>query len=206
MEQPDLILRLSVSEGEGDGGGAERLILFVGLQAWTARPRGPRPALVVLCRDGSGLPPPWMTRSAVTRRDVTWLVTLLEAAGFPWRTPRVAPCPARGPSHSRQRIEIEVRRDGRARTLDLTLQHAGFSGPDAWSVRAVLDRLGELAEAAGRPMIRTVLSALAADRSAAGVPARPRAEIPAVDAPWALDRLPGSRGADQRPARSSGGG
>jgi hypothetical protein len=197
MEQPDLILRLLVSET--GAAGAEQLILFAGLQAWTARPHGPRPELVVLCRDQSGLPPPWMTRSAVTRQDVTWLVTLLEAAGFPWRAPRAVPNPGRGASHGRQRIELEVRRNGRARSLDLALQHAGFSGPDAWSVRAVLERLGELAEAAGRPAVRAVLGALTIDPSAAGEPGRPRTEIPAVAGSWAIDPLPESRGPDRRP-------
>jgi hypothetical protein len=197
MEQPDLTLRLLVSEINGTG--AERLILFASLQAWTARPRGPRPEFVVLCRDESGLPPPWMTRSAVTRQDVTWLVTLLEAAGFPWRTPRAAPNPGRGPSRGRQRIELEVRMEGRVKSLELVLQHAGFSGPDAWSVRAVLDRLGELAEAAGRPAVRAVLGALAVDSSAAGERGWPLADLHALENPWAIDPLPESRGPDQRP-------
>jgi hypothetical protein len=197
MEQPDLTLRLLVSEINGNG--AEQLVLFASLQAWTARPSGPRPELVVLCRDESGLPPPWMTRSAVTRQDVNWLVTLLEAAGFPWRTPRAAPNPGRGPSRGRQRIELEVRMEGRVRSLDLVLQHAGFSGPDAWSVRAVLVRLGELAEAAGRPTVHAVLSALAFDPSAAAERGWPRADFHALASPWAIDPLPESRGSDQQP-------
>ena len=89
--------------------------------------------------------------------------------------------------------------EGRVRSLDLVLQHAGFSGPDAWSVRAVLDRLGELAEAAGRPMVRAVLSALAADPSAAGEQGRLRADLQTLASPWAIDPLPESRGPDQQP-------
>jgi len=197
MEQPDLILRLLVSEINGTG--AERLVLFASLQAWTAPPRGPRPEFVVLCRDESGLPPPWMSRSAVTRQDVTWLVTLLEAAGFPWRAPRAAPNPGRGPSRVRQRIELEVRMEGRVRSLNLVLQHAGFSGPDAWSVRAVLDRLGELADAAGRPTVRAVLGALAFDPSATAERGWPRADLPDLASPWAIDPLSESPGPDQWP-------
>jgi hypothetical protein len=197
MEQPDLILRLSVSESALAG--AERLILFANLQGWTARPRGPRPELLMLCRDESGSPPPWITRSAVARQDMTWLVTLLEAAGFPRRAPRVVPNPGRGPSRGRLRIELEVRMDGRTGSLDLALQEAGFSGPDAWSVRAILDRLGELAEAAGRPRIRAVLNALTVDRSPVGERGRPHASIPAVDDSWVIERIPESRGPDQQP-------
>ncbi|HLH29491.1 MAG TPA: hypothetical protein VKW77_11265, partial [Acidimicrobiales bacterium] len=139
-ERVELILRLSVCEGDPAGG--QQMLLFASLQSRLGRGRGPRPELLVLCRDESGTPPPWITRSAVTRRDVAWLKTLLEAAGFPERVPRLAPIPGRGPSRGRRWIDFEVRIGDRARSLSLCLEPAGFSGPDAWLVGAVLERIG----------------------------------------------------------------
>jgi hypothetical protein len=157
----DLILRLSVCEADAAGG--EQMLLFASLQSRSGR--GPRPELLILCRDDSGTPPPWIARSAVSRQDVAWLKTLLEASGFPERTPRLAPIPGRGPSRGRRWIELEVRMDDRPCSLTLCLEPAGFSGPDAWVIAAVLERIGELAEAAGRPSVCALLYDLTAGRS-----------------------------------------
>ena len=153
MEQSELILRLSVSEVSAAR--VERLILFAHLRAGASIPRARRPELLILCRDDSGCPPPWITRSAITDQDTARLVRLLEAAGFPERRPRVKPDP--GPTHSGQRVGLEVSLNGRTRSMKLALEHGGFSGPDAEAVRAVLQRLGELAEAVGRPSVRAIL-------------------------------------------------
>jgi hypothetical protein len=180
IEPVDLILRLSVSESGAAGG--ERLILFASLQSRIGRLHGPRPELLVLCRDGSGLPPPWITKSPVARRDIAWLKVLLMASGFPRRPARLVPARGRGRSSGRRRIELEVRMGDRARALEVALQPAGFSGPDAWLFGAVLDHVGELAEAAGRPMVRAVLKSLNVDRSAVDRWGRSTARVPAVDA------------------------
>jgi hypothetical protein len=189
-ELVDLIVRLSVSEGDVAGG--RRMVLFISLQSRIGRLRAPRPELLVLCRDEAGLPPPWITKSAVTRQDVAWLKTLLEASGLPRRTPRLIPAPRRGPSRVRHWVELEVRMGDQARTLKLCLEPAGFAGPDAWLIAAVLERIGQLAEAAGRPMVRAVLESLAPGRSRvdggagpapASPPERPR-PAPAGGAGW----------------------
>jgi hypothetical protein len=178
-ESVDLILRLSVCESNVAGG--ERMLLFACLQSRIGRVRGPRPELLVLCRDESGTPPPWITRSAVTRQDVAWLKTLLEASGFPRRAPRLVPAPRRGPSRRRW-VELEVRMDDQARSLNLCLEPAGFSGPDAWLVGAVLERIGQLAEGAGRPAVRAALQDLTVDRSRVNGWRQSAARVPAGDA------------------------
>jgi hypothetical protein len=162
-ELVDLIVRLSVSEGDVAGG--RRMVLYISLQSRIGRLRAPRPELLVLCRAEAGLPPPWISKSAVARQDVAWLKTLLEASGMPGRTPRLIPTPRRGPSRGRRWVELEVRMCDQARTLKLCLEPAGFAGPDAWPIAAVLERIGQLAEAAGRPMVRAMLESLAPDRS-----------------------------------------
>ena len=162
MEAVDLILQLSVYERNAAGG--EHILLFASLQSRIGRHRRQGPELLVLCRDGAGLPPPWITKSAVSRRDVDWLKTLLESYGFPRRTSRLFSTPGWGSTRGRLWIELEVRLGDRASSLKLGLQPAGFSGPDARLIGAVLPRLGELAEAAGRPAVRALLQTLTGDR------------------------------------------
>ena len=89
MEQNELILRVSVSEV--DGTGAERLVLFAHLRAGASGPGAGRPELLIMCRDDSGCPPPWITKSAIAAGDAARLVTLLQEAGFAERKPRVTP-------------------------------------------------------------------------------------------------------------------
>ena len=153
MEQSELILRVSVSEVNATG--AERLVLFTHLHVGASGPGAGRAELLIMCRDESGCPPPWITKSAIAGDDAARLVTLLRGTGFAERKPRVTP--ERGQARGGQRVSLEVVLDGRSRTLNLTLAHAGFSGPDAQAVRKVLERLGELAEAAGRPAAREIL-------------------------------------------------
>jgi hypothetical protein len=78
---------------------------------------------------------------------------------------------------------------GRRRSLNLVLEHAGFSGDDAELFRAVLNRLGELAEAAGRPAVRALLDDLVTDRRCCGGPARPRDRLPLRDRIWRREYL-----------------
>jgi hypothetical protein len=157
-ELVDLIVRLSVSEGDAAGG--RRMVLFVSLQSTIGPLGAPRSELLVLCRGEAGLPPPWITKSPVARREIAWLKALLEAAGLPRRTPRLIPTTGRGPSRGRLWVELEVRMGDRSRTLKLCLVPAGFAGPDARLIAAALGCIGELAEAAGRPMVRAVLEGL----------------------------------------------
>jgi hypothetical protein len=177
MEQPDLDLRLSIFEG--NRARIERLILFAHLRAGGDRPHRPYAEFLVLCRDESGCPPPWITRSAVTDRDVAWLVELLGAAGFPGRRPRITP--KRDPLGIGLRLVFDVRLHRRVRSLDLDLESAGVSGPDAGSVRAVLQHLGGLAAAAGRPAVRAVLDRVVRERERGGERWPPHAGIPFGD-------------------------
>jgi hypothetical protein len=180
MEQCDLDLRFSVFEGTTASIG--RVILFGHLRAQTKAAPPPTPQLLLMCRDDSGCPPPWITRSPVTDQDVLRLARLLRAAGFPARGPAIAPNP--GPLGLAQHLSLVVGISGRRRSLNLVLEHAGFSGADAEPFRAVLNRLGELAEAAGRPTVRALLDDLVVDRRCGGGPARPRDGLPLRDRIW----------------------
>jgi hypothetical protein len=87
---------------------------------------------------------------------------MLGAAGFLDRVPHVVA--NKGPLGGGQYVALEVRMHRRTVLLDLLLEYAGFSGEDAEPVRAVLCLLAELAEAAGRPAVRTVVDRLVVDR------------------------------------------
>jgi hypothetical protein len=160
MERSDLDLQFSVCEG--DTASISQLVLFGHLRADVGNPHRPAPELLILCRDDSGCPPPWITKSAVADQDVARLVRLLDAAGFPKRVPRIVP--NRALLCGGQHLALVIRLDGRQRSLNLVLQHAGFSGDDAEPVRSVLHHLGDLAEAAGRPTVRAVMDHLVRDR------------------------------------------
>ncbi len=174
MERSDLDLRFSVFEG--DAASVSRVVLFGHLRAETNDPLVPMPRLLIMCRDDSGCPPPWITQSLVTEQDVARLVRLLRAAGFPWRVPRIVA--QEGPLDVAQHLVLIVGLSGRRRSLNLVLGHAGFSGVDAEPLRAVLSRLGELAAAGGRPAVRAVLEGLVPDRRCSDRPVRPRVGLP----------------------------
>ena len=180
MERSDFNLRFSVVEG--DTASISRLVLFGHLRAETDPPHRPTPELLILCRDDSGCPPPWITQSAVTDQDAVRLVKLLRAAGFPRRAPRIAA--NKGRRDVTQHLALIVEISGRRRSLNLALEHAGFSGVDAEPLRAALSRLGELAEAAGRPAARALLDDLVLERSCFDRPARPRDGLPFRGLSW----------------------
>ena len=169
MERSDLDLRFSVFEG--DAARISRVVLFGHLRADTKAPQGPAPNLLIMCRDDSGCPPPWITQSAVTDQDVERLVRLLSAAGFPSRVPRIVA--HKGRLDVTQHLALVVELSGRRRSLNLALEHAGFSGADAEPFRAVLSRLGELAEAGGRQAVRALLDDLVRDRRCRDRASRP---------------------------------
>jgi hypothetical protein len=171
MERSDLDLRFSVFEG--DAARISRVVLFGHLRAETKGPQGPTPNLLIMCRDDSGCPPPWITQSAVTDQDVDRLVRLLCAAGFPGRVPRIVAHKGQGRLDVTQHLAMAVELSGRRRALNLALEHAGFSGADAEPLRAVLSRLGELAEAGGRQAVRALLDDLVQDRRCRDRAARP---------------------------------
>ena len=162
MERSDLNLQFSVFEG--DTARISRVVLFGHLRAATKDPQGPTPNLLILCRDDSGCAPPWITQSAVTDQDVERLVRLLRAAGFPSGVPRIVAHKGKGRLDVTQHLTLFVELSGRRRSLNLALGHAGFSGADAEPLRAVLGRLGELAEAGGRQAVRALLEDLVRDR------------------------------------------
>src|SRR5262249_52529784 len=87
MERSDLNLQFSVFEG--GAARISRVVLFGPLRAAPQAPHRPTPSLLILCRDASGCPPPWITQSAVTDQEVERLVRLLRSAGFPRRVPRI---------------------------------------------------------------------------------------------------------------------
>jgi hypothetical protein len=171
MERSDLDLQYSVFEG--DGVRISRVVLFGHLRAATKDPHGPTPNLLIMCRDDSGCPPPWITQSAVTDQDVERLVRLLSAAGFPGRAPRIVAHKGKGRLDVTQHLAMVVELSGRRRSLNLALEHAGFSGADAEPLRAVLSRLGELAEAGGRQAVRALLEDLVWDRRCRDRASRP---------------------------------
>jgi hypothetical protein len=202
MERSDLDLRFSVFEGNAVS--LSRLILFGHLRAETKDPHRPMPELLIMCCDDSGCPPPWITRFAVTDQDVVRLVRLLCAAGFPRRVPCIAA--NKGPLGVSQHLALVVGMSGRRRSLNLVLEQAGFAGDDAEPLRAVLSRLGELAETGGRPTVRAVLDDLVMNRSCSDRPERPRNGLPlrgllrrggAVDGPANLALRAGTQDGDR---------
>jgi hypothetical protein len=192
MERSNLDLRFSIFEG--NAASINRLVLFGHLRAEADSPHQPTPKLLIMCRDDSGYPPPWITQSPITDQDVAGLVRLLCAAGFPRRLPRIAT--NKGSLGVSQHLALVVVVSGHRRSLDLVLEHAGFSGDDAEPLRAVLRRLGELAEAAGRPAVRAMFDDLVVGRSGFDRCVQPRDGLPlrsliqrrvyAVDGPASL--------------------
>ena len=108
METRELILRMSVSEVDGTGASGWSSLCTC---APVPPDRSGRPELLIMCRDDSGCPPPWITKSAIADGDAARLLTLLRGAGFPERRPRVTP--ERGPARGGQRVSLEVVLDGR---------------------------------------------------------------------------------------------
>jgi hypothetical protein len=166
----DVDLRLSVFGGSTPSIGA--LVLHARLRASPPGSSAHRPEYLVLWRDGPGGAASWVVQAEVTDQEVLRVVRLLEAAGIPGRTPRVAPNASllgAGPY-----IALEARIRGRVASMNLVLENAGFSGEDAEPLRAVLRRLAELAPPARRPAVQGVVDRLVIDRRLAVGPVRDR--------------------------------
>jgi hypothetical protein len=166
----DVDLRISIFGGSTPSIGA--LLLHARMRASPPGSSAGPPEYLVLWRDGSGGPSSGAVKSEVTEQEVLRLVRLLEAAGIPGRTPRVAPNASllgAGPY-----VALEARIQGQVASMNLVLEDAGFSGEDAEPLRAVLRRLAELAPPGRRAAIRAVMERLAVDRRIVAGPVRAR--------------------------------
>ena len=160
MKRSDLDLRFSVFESTTAC--ISTLLLYTHLRARPRRPRESPPEYLVLYREESACAPGWITTSVVTDQDVLRLETLLVAAGFPRRIPRVAPNTSL--LGGQRFVVLEVKMRGRSVSLNLTLEHAGFSGEDAGPLRAVLHRLAVMAPPDRQPAVQSVMDHLVFDR------------------------------------------
>jgi hypothetical protein len=154
-------LDLRLSAWEGAAGNLGDMVLFCCLLADTHGLEPSSPRLLVLCHDETTPTRLKVSEFAVTEQNTTRLVKLLRAAGFPHRVPCIL-------SNTRssiggQELAVDIRLDGRASSLRLTLEYAGFSGVDAGPLRTALLRIAELAAAAGRPAARTIIERLVLD-------------------------------------------
>jgi hypothetical protein len=166
VERPTLDLRFSVYAGTKRNGAIP--VLYTQLRSPGEDQPGHPSELVVLCRDESGLPPPWITTSAVEDHQVLRLETLVLEAGFPARTPRiVANRGKRGGMW--EYTELDVQLLGRSASWFFFWEGAGFSGDDAGALRELLELLGNMAEAGGRPAVSTFVNRFIHDPSRMGV-------------------------------------
>jgi hypothetical protein len=124
--------------------------------------------LVLLCHEDSGIPAPWISRLTVNRQDVVWLRALAFLAGFLTRRPRVI---TKGPKLAAERksIMLEVRLGEARECWSLVSNGSGFVGADSEPLRELLELLGDLAQAGGRPAIHAVLKGLAGEPATSGV-------------------------------------
>jgi hypothetical protein len=162
----DLDLQVSVFDGPSPSISA--LMLYARLRSAPDGSSVDSSEYSILCRDASCSHPFGISKSEVTAQEVARLLTLLDAAGLPRRAPRVVAnesllCDA-------PYLALEARIRGRASSLSLSLQSAGFSGEDAEPLRAVLVRLVELTPAGRRSTVRDVVGRLVIDRALAVSP------------------------------------
>ncbi len=124
--------------------------------------------LVLLCSEESGIPPPWISRLTVNRHDVVWLQALAFLAGFPTRRPRVIGNKAKLAAE-RKSIVLEVCLGEVRACWSFATAGSGFVGADSEPLRKLLELLGNLAQAGGRPTIHAVLKDLAGEPATSGV-------------------------------------
>jgi hypothetical protein len=166
MKPSALDLRISLYAGPSSRFGA--VILFGHIRAQDhGSPEHPLEFLV-LCRDESGLPPAWISKAELTDHEIPRLESLLCEAGFPRRVPCVVA--NKGPlDGGRFYGALDVRLLGRSASWSFLSEGAGFSGADAEPIQALLQLLGELAEAGGRPAFHAVVSRLVRRRASGAV-------------------------------------
>jgi hypothetical protein len=160
MQRSDLDLRFSIFEGDAPGIGT--LVLYIRLCAGARRLRGPLPECVVLCRDQTKGSAPWIDKSTVSEQDAVRLETVLRAAGFPTRAPRVVA--DEGLLGGGRSVILEATIRGLTTTLSLSLECGGFSGDDAEPMRAVFDRIAGLAPDGRRPVVQDLMDRLVVGR------------------------------------------
>jgi hypothetical protein len=162
MERSALDLGLTVFAGPAPK--IRTLVLFGHIGSLSRGPLGHSSEFLVLCRDESGLPPPWISKAGLTDQEIRRLESLLRETGFPGRVPRVVfhkgPLAGGGVYGG-----LDVGLDGRRVSWNFLSEGAGFSGEDADPFGALLQYLGELAEAGGRPAFRAVMSRLVRRRA-----------------------------------------
>lgn len=137
-------------------------MLFAHLRSSGHERPGHSSELLLLCRDECGVPPPWISRSTVNDGEVAELVTLVCAAGFPTRPPRVVA--NRGAVNgTRTFIALDVKLYGRRSSWTFLSEGAGLSGEDAKALRELLGLIANLAEAGGRPAFGAVVNHVIGD-------------------------------------------